>query len=399
MKILKKIAAAFLFFVALAPQALLADTVIDRTSGYILLQVQEVGEAWYVNPSDHLRYYMKDGAVAYEMMRSFGLGITNADLKNIPQVNSVEEMKAATSICETNKFASNVHGKILLQVQEHGEAWYVYPMKCYRIYMKDGEAAYQIMRYLGLGITNGDLQQIDFGAIKVAEQPKAVESVEPVVVEKIVEVPVSAPVTQPQTEKFAGVNLYTVVQLSCGVNRADSYTLGSGTLVDEDGRILTNAHVLGPNPTMSRCVVWIPNDDTPYYAEAKEVWDDLDVAAIKIVGTLVNQSVDTFQDGQVTFQHVSSICKIEDLDYGDDLWVVGYPQVGGFTLNVTDGIISGAAGGYLKTSAKVEQGNSGGAAFHESGCWIGIPTFSSVGGVESIGYILSPALLEDPFIS
>ncbi|MCX6746130.1 MAG: SH3 domain-containing protein, partial [Candidatus Parcubacteria bacterium] len=38
--------------------------------GYILLQVQEHGEAWYVNPTNFKRYYMKDGPTAYEMMRS-----------------------------------------------------------------------------------------------------------------------------------------------------------------------------------------------------------------------------------------------------------------------------------------------------------------------------------------
>lgn len=401
MKFLEKMIIACMLLTAFAPQPLLAETLVDRTSGYILLQVQEHGEAWYINPADKLRYYMKDGAVAYEMMRSFGLGITNADLNNIPQVNSVEEMKSAPSVCGINKFAQNVKGKILLQVQEHGEAWYVYPEKCYRIYMKDGDAAYQIMRYLGLGITNTDLQQLDFGAIKIAEQTIPQETTEQPVVEKIVEKIVEVPtpvVTEQQVEKFAGVNLKTVVFLECGANDADNYLLGSGTLVDADGRILTNAHVLGLNPHMSRCLVLIPDDKTIYYADVREVWDDLDLAAIEIIGIWASKTVSRFQDGQVTFNHVSNICKAEDMDYGDEIWIVGYPAVGGFTLNVTDGIISGVAGGYIKTSAKIEQGNSGGAAFHESGCWIGIPTFAKVGDIESIGYILSPALMEDPFI-
>ena len=49
---------------------------VSRFLGYILLDVQSRGEAWYLNPTDSHRYYMKDGAVAYEMMRSFGLGMS-----------------------------------------------------------------------------------------------------------------------------------------------------------------------------------------------------------------------------------------------------------------------------------------------------------------------------------
>jgi len=128
--------------------------------GYILLQVQEHGEAWYVNPPDFKRYYMKDGPTAYEMMRSFGLGITDSDLAGIPAVADTTQMKNSSSICSSNSLASRLKGKILLQVQQHGEAWYVYPKTCRRIYMKDGAAAYEIMRYLGLGITNTDLSKL-----------------------------------------------------------------------------------------------------------------------------------------------------------------------------------------------------------------------------------------------
>ncbi len=135
-------------------------TLISRVKGYILLQVQEHGEAWYVDPVSQKRSYMKDGAVAYEMMRSFGLGITDADLNKIPKSNTTEEIKNASSVCASNSLANRLKGRILLQVQQNGEAWYVYPKNCRMIYMKDGASAYEIMRYLGLGITNADLDKI-----------------------------------------------------------------------------------------------------------------------------------------------------------------------------------------------------------------------------------------------
>lgn len=131
-----------------------------KLSGKILLQVESLGEAWYINPKDGKRYYMKDGSVAYQMMRSFGLGITDSDLNKIPLSQSTNEIKNATSVCSSNPLANRMRGKFLLQVQQHGEAYYVYPNNCRMIYMKDGAAAYEIMRYLGLGITNADLGKI-----------------------------------------------------------------------------------------------------------------------------------------------------------------------------------------------------------------------------------------------
>ena len=52
-------------------------------TGKILLQVESRGEAWYLNPSDGKRYYMKDGEQAYQIMRFLSLGITNTDLRKI----------------------------------------------------------------------------------------------------------------------------------------------------------------------------------------------------------------------------------------------------------------------------------------------------------------------------
>jgi hypothetical protein len=138
-------------------------TIASTIKGRILLQVQQHGEAWYVRPSSGLRYYMKDGHVAYDMMRNFGLGITDKDLAIIPSAESIEELKSSTSVCSTNSLANRVKGNILLQTEQHGEAWYVDVVKCRRIYMKDGAAAYSLMRFLGLGITDLDLAKLPIG--------------------------------------------------------------------------------------------------------------------------------------------------------------------------------------------------------------------------------------------
>jgi len=123
-----------------------SSSLTNRLKGYILLQVENNGEAWYVHPIFGKRYYLKDGPTAYEMMRAFGLGISNQDLARVK--NGEWEI--------TNR----LKGRILLQVEEHGEAYYIHPKTGEAIYMKDGEAAYSIMRFNSLGIKNSDLELI-----------------------------------------------------------------------------------------------------------------------------------------------------------------------------------------------------------------------------------------------
>ncbi len=121
-----------------------------RLRGYILLRVEKYGEAWYVSPSNGARYYMKDGATAYQMMRSFGLGITEADYVKLQVGNG--------------PFIDKLKGKIVLRVQEHGEAYYVHPDGTVH-YLKDGAAAYELMRKLSLGIKDVDLLKISEGKL------------------------------------------------------------------------------------------------------------------------------------------------------------------------------------------------------------------------------------------
>ena len=66
----------------------------------------------------------------------------------------------------STSLANRLKGRILLQVESRGEAWYVSPVDGKRYYMADGEAAYQIMRFLSLGITNVDIRKIPVGELQ-----------------------------------------------------------------------------------------------------------------------------------------------------------------------------------------------------------------------------------------
>lgn len=74
---------------------------------------------------------------------------------------------------------------------------------------------------------------------------------------------------------------------------------------------------------------------------------------------------------------------------GDEILILGYPGIGDQSdVTVTDGIISGYDGDYYITSAKVEHGDSGGAAISvKDNCYLGIPSFVDVGSLESLARV------------
>lgn len=123
-----------------------SSSLTTQLAGQILLQVEEHGEAWYVNPTDNYRYYMKDGATAYEMMRAFGLGISEADYTSLVDYDWA--------------LRERLKGRIVLRVEAHGEAYWVHPDDGSLFYLADGPEAYNLMRTQSLGITNADLALI-----------------------------------------------------------------------------------------------------------------------------------------------------------------------------------------------------------------------------------------------
>lgn len=60
----------------------------------------------------------------------------------------------------TDNFSSILSGKILLDVDNHGEAWYVYPGDFHRYYLGTPFDAYGLMRNLSLGVSNADFTKI-----------------------------------------------------------------------------------------------------------------------------------------------------------------------------------------------------------------------------------------------
>lgn len=186
----------------LAPFETFGATIAERLKGRILLQVEQNGEAWYVHPKSLQRHFLNRPADAFTIMRTLGVGITDADIKKIAvslvhendsdtdgdglsdifedglgtdknnrdtdgdgyddktEIQNGYNPNGAGSIAYDSSFANAQKGKILLQVQRHGEAWYVNPVDGKRYFLGRPADAFAIMRKLGLGITTKDLQSI-----------------------------------------------------------------------------------------------------------------------------------------------------------------------------------------------------------------------------------------------
>jgi hypothetical protein len=84
------------------------------------------------------------------------------------------------------------------------------------------------------------------------------------------------------------------------------------------------------------------------------------------------------------------VCPKSKVSLGDQIIVLGYPAIGTENgITVTEGIISGIDENYYVTSAKIDHGNSGGAAILiKYDCYLGIPTWVNPGEFESLGRIL-----------
>ncbi len=186
------------FFVNFSNAAELAT----KLKGKILLQTEQNGEAWYINPANEKKYYMGRPVDAFSLMRELGVGITNQDLNKI-EVNfeglsgSDNDLDGLHNFIEDsygtdkdkkdtdedgysdgdevkngynplgdgklkidNNFATHQAGKILLQVEQKGEAWYVNPENNKRYYLGRPSDAFNVMRELGLGISDENLNKI-----------------------------------------------------------------------------------------------------------------------------------------------------------------------------------------------------------------------------------------------
>jgi S1-C subfamily serine protease len=152
------------------------------------------------------------------------------------------------------------------------------------------------------------------------------------------------------------------------VTIATQQGIGSGFLIDPEGFILTNAHVVGAN----KVVLVVFNNDLQVFADVIKVRQEFDAALLK-----------------VQFGANYPFLKLGDVDKsmeGETVIAIGSPK--GLESTATSGIISSIRKfpqiTIIQTDTAVNQGNSGGPLLNKRGEVIGIVTAKAVQSLKEV---------------
>lgn len=193
-------------------------------------------------------------------------------------------------------------------------------------------------------------------------------------------IPVAAALTPEQVYERVAPAVVTI--------RGDQST-GSGSIVTENGMVLTNAHVVGNATT----VTVITADEQQYQANVVSIGDQqgLDLAVVQIQGA---SNLPT-----------APIADPDSARVGQQVLAIGNP-FGQFQGTLTQGIISriDRREGTIQTDASINRGNSGGPLLNTDGEIIGVNTaiFNPKGEADAtnigIGFAI-PVSRFQPFLT
>ena len=156
--------------------------------------------------------------------------------------------------------------------------------------------------------------------------------------------------------------------------------MGSGIIINEDGYVLTNYHVISGAET----VTIILNSGKEVPAKIVNYEADSDVAVVKMTE-------------KVQVPAVAELGDSDKLEVGETAIAIGNPLGRDFLGSVTVGVISAvnrALDGekgikFIQTDAAINKGNSGGALLNSKGQVIGINSAKIGGdGVEGLGFAI-----------
>ena len=176
----------FLGFILIAKPSLANEQLTNRLKGKLLLQVEDRGRVWYIDPSSSKKHEVTfDNALV--LFQKLALGITNDNLNQIPispdsvsyqvdtdqdgfsdksevlsgynpEITSSSTHRGNDKLKLNKILANRLQGKLLLQVEDRGRIWYV---------DQDGQRhevtwknLMNLFRRLALGINDSDLDQV-----------------------------------------------------------------------------------------------------------------------------------------------------------------------------------------------------------------------------------------------
>ena len=192
----------------------------------------------------------------------------------------------------------------------------------------------------------------------------------------------SEPAAAPTKSVVSEVDiLASVVQVVSECGNGDSYS-GSGTVFIDEFHVLTSNHVVSSDGDCSIVELFVETieriDTAPIRTHSAEIFaidEQADLAILKI--TPLNTFANTLKAVKVSSKS----------NIGDPIIAIGFPGIGGDSVTVTSGEISGYAnyGGiqWIKSSVSISGGNSGGGVFDSGGGLVVIPTMVGTAGVEN----------------
>lgn len=157
--------------------------------------------------------------------------------------------------------------------------------------------------------------------------------------------------------------------------------IGSGFIINEDGDILTNYHVVEGAQEVTVTL------STGKEVKAKVINYDQtqDIAMIRL-------------EGDVKVPAVAELGNSASVKPGEEVIAIGTPLSKDFAQTVTKGVVSavgrtvttdnGKQVNLIQTDAAINQGNSGGPLVNAQGQVIGINTLKLAGGAEGIGFAI-----------
>jgi serine protease Do len=175
-------------------------------------------------------------------------------------------------------------------------------------------------------------------------------------------------------------------------------SLASGVIIDPDGYIVTNAHVVTGSRGIKVVVPAPAPSDTPIRSLVGARGRTVDA---RVVG--VSREVDlALLKIEMTGLPALRLANYDALRQGEVVFAVGSPQ--GLRNSVTMGIVSDVARQpdadrpmvYIQTDAPINHGNSGGALVNVDGELVGINTYiiSESGGSEGLGFAIPSAVVD-----
>ena len=165
---------------------------------------------------------------------------------------------------------------------------------------------------------------------------------------------------------------------------------GSGVIVNAEGHVVTNAHVIQGEKDL-RLVVWSPRDDGTL---ARRTIDDIEIEAVNNLLDLALLKLPP-DDGE-EFPWVP-LEAWESIEVGQPVFAIGNPL--GLEQTTSQGVVSTTQRSfdgltYIQTDAAINPGNSGGPLFNVGGEVVGITNMGILGG-EALGFAIPTRYVKD----